>query len=113
MHLKVQKLGYTVKLLLIHVHSKPSRTFTYLEFSSILNFLVWNDLLGQNQAHINSHFDLNNFCQKGCTLKFEKLMFHPVCSLSNLVNLVKAPLGSKFDVRSFEAKNRVFEFDDQ
>ena len=36
-----------------------------------------------------------------------------VCSLSNLVNLVKAPLGSKFDVRSFEAKNRVFEFDDQ
>ena len=29
---------------------------------------------------------------------------------SNLVNLVKALLGSKFDVRSFEAKNRVFEF---
>ena len=33
--------------------------------------------------------------------------------MSNLVNLEKAPLGSKFDVRSFEAKNRVFEFDDQ
>ena len=30
-------------------------------------------------------------------------------SKSNLVNLVKALLGSKFDVRSFEAKNRVFE----
>ena len=31
--------------------------------------------------------------------------------MSNLVNLVKALLGSMFDVRSFEAKNRVFEFD--
>ena len=36
-----------------------------------------------------------------------------VCSMSNLVDLVKALLGSKFDVRSFEAKNRVFEFDHQ
>ena len=26
----------------------------------------------------------------------------------NLVNVVKTVLGSKFDVRSFEAKNRVF-----
>ena len=26
---------------------------------------------------------------------------------------MKAPLGSKFDVRSFEAKDRVFEFNDQ
>ena len=34
-----------------------------------------------------------------------------VCSLSNLVNLVKVLLGSKFDVQSFEAKNRVFKFD--
>ena len=33
--------------------------------------------------------------------------------MSNLVNLVKALLGSMFDVRSFEAKNRVFEFDYQ
>ena len=33
--------------------------------------------------------------------------------MSNLVNVVKALLGSKFDVRSFEAKNRVFEFDHQ
>ena len=33
--------------------------------------------------------------------------------MSNLVKLVKTVLGSKFDVRSFEAKNRVFEFDDQ
>ena len=32
--------------------------------------------------------------------------------MSNLVNLVKALLGSLFDVRSFEAKNRVFEFDE-
>ena len=32
---------------------------------------------------------------------------------SNLVNLVKALLGLKFDVRSFEGKNRVFEFDFQ
>ena len=30
--------------------------------------------------------------------------------MSNLVNVVKALLGAKFDVRSFEAKNRVFEF---
>ena len=36
-----------------------------------------------------------------------------VSSMSNLVNVVKALLGSKFDVRSFEAKNRVFEFDHQ
>ena len=33
--------------------------------------------------------------------------------MSDLVNVVKALLGSKFDVRSFEAKNRVFEFDHQ
>ena len=33
--------------------------------------------------------------------------------MSDLVNVVKALLGSKFDVRSFEAKNRVFEFDYQ
>ena len=33
--------------------------------------------------------------------------------MSNLVNLVKALLGSMFDVRSFEAKNRVFEFNHQ
>ena len=33
--------------------------------------------------------------------------------MSNLVNVVKALLGSKFDVRSFEAKNRVFKFDHQ
>ena len=34
-----------------------------------------------------------------------------VSLMSNLVNLVKALLDSKFDVRSFEAKNKVFEFD--
>ena len=33
--------------------------------------------------------------------------------MSNLVNVVKTVLGSKFDVRSFEANNRVFEFDHQ
>ena len=33
-------------------------------------------------------------------------------SMSNLVNIVNTVLGSKFDVRSFEAKNRVFEFDE-
>ena len=33
--------------------------------------------------------------------------------MSNLANVVKTVLGSKFDVRSFEAKNRVFEFDHQ
>ena len=33
--------------------------------------------------------------------------------MSDLVNLVKALLGSKFKVCSFEAKNRVFEFDHQ
>ena len=31
--------------------------------------------------------------------------------MGNLENVVKALLGSKFDVRSFKAKNRVFEFD--
>ena len=34
-------------------------------------------------------------------------------SMSNLVNVVNTVLGSKFDVRSFEDKNRVFEFDHQ
>ena len=34
-----------------------------------------------------------------------------VSSISNLVNLLKALLGSMSDVRLFEAKNRVFEFD--
>ena len=34
-----------------------------------------------------------------------------VSSKSNFVNLVKALLGLKFNVWSFEAKNRVFEFD--
>jgi len=33
--------------------------------------------------------------------------------MSNLVNVGNTVLGSKFDVRSFEAKNRVFEFDHQ
>ena len=33
--------------------------------------------------------------------------------MSDLVNVVKALSGSKFDVRSFEAKNRVFEFNHQ
>ena len=36
-----------------------------------------------------------------------------VCSMSNLVHLVKALLGSMFNVRSFEAKNRVFGLDHQ
>ena len=36
-----------------------------------------------------------------------------VSSISNLVNVVKALLGLKFNVGSFEAKNRVFEFDHQ
>ena len=34
-----------------------------------------------------------------------------VSSMSNLVNVVKALLSSMFDVRSFEATNRVFKFD--
>ena len=42
---------------------------------------------------------------------FEKMMFEKMMFDKNLVNLVKESLGSKFDVRSFEAKNRVFEFD--
>ena len=33
--------------------------------------------------------------------------------MSDLGKVVKALLGSKFDVRLFEAKNRVFEFDHQ
>ena len=36
-----------------------------------------------------------------------------VSSMSDLVNVEKAVLGSTFDFRSFEAKNRVFEFDHQ
>ena len=31
--------------------------------------------------------------------------------MSNLVNVVKIVLRFEFDVRSFEANNRVFEFD--
>ena len=34
------------------------------------------------------------------------------CSMNNVVNLVKALLGSMFDVCSFKAKNRVLEFDE-
>ena len=33
--------------------------------------------------------------------------------MSNLANLVKALLGLMFNVHSFKAKNRVFEFDHQ
>ena len=33
--------------------------------------------------------------------------------MGNLVNVVKALLGSKFDVRSFKAKNRLFKLDCQ
>ena len=33
--------------------------------------------------------------------------------MNNLVNQVKAILGLKFDVCSFEAKNRVFDYDHQ
>ena len=33
--------------------------------------------------------------------------------MSNLVNVVKTVLGLKFDVRSFEANNRVLELDHQ
>ena len=36
-----------------------------------------------------------------------------VSLMSKLVNVVKTLIGSKFDVRSFEAQNRVFEFDYQ
>ena len=36
-----------------------------------------------------------------------------VCLLGNLVNLVQALLGSNFEVLSFEAKNRMLEFDHQ
>ena len=36
-----------------------------------------------------------------------------VSLMTNLVNLMKALLGLMFDVRSFEAKIRVFEFDPQ
>ena len=53
--------------------------------------------------------------QKMNTFKFVRVQKYDVgvCSISNLVNLVKALLVSKFDVRSFEAKNRLFEFDHQ
>ena len=36
-----------------------------------------------------------------------------VSLMSDLVNFVKVLLGSMLDVRSFKAKNRVFEFDHQ
>ena len=36
-----------------------------------------------------------------------------VCSMSDWVTLIKAQWGSMFDVCSFEAKNRVFEFNHQ
>ena len=47
------------------------------------------------------------------TFEFIRKNYVPVSSISNLVNLVKALLGSMFDVCLFEAKNRVFEFDHQ
>ena len=50
------------------LQSKPSGTSRYLEVAPIFNFLNANDFLGQDQTHINSHFDLDNFYQKGCTL---------------------------------------------
>ena len=36
-----------------------------------------------------------------------------VCSMSDLVNLVNALLGSMFEVLSFKLKNKVFKFDDK
>ena len=47
------------------------------------------------------------------TFEFIRKNYVPVSSISNLVNLVKALLGSMFDVCLFGAKNRVFEFDHQ
>ena len=59
-------------------------------------------------------------CSSSITIKWTCLSSFDVrkndvraSSMGNLVNVVKALLGSKFDVRSFEAKNRVFEFDHQ
>ena len=59
-------------------------------------------------------------CSSSITIRWTRLSSFDVrkndvrvSSMSNLVNVVKTVLGSKFDVRSFEAKNRVFEFDHQ
>ena len=70
MHKKIKKMHFRkiVKFLLMKLQSKPSGTSRYLEVAPIFNFLNANDFLGQDQTHINSHFDLDNFYQKGCTL---------------------------------------------
>ena len=67
---KVQKMGFCkiVKFLLIQLQSRASGTSRQLEIAPISNFLVGNEFLGQNQALINSHFGLDNFCPKECTL---------------------------------------------
>ena len=66
-----------VKFLLIQLQNKPSGTSRYLEIAPILGFLVPNGFLGQNSTHINSHFDSDNFYQKGCTLMY--ISFHLFC----------------------------------
>ena len=52
-------------------------------------------------------------CLSSITNRWTRSSSFDVSSKSNLVNQVKALLGSKFDVRSIEAKNRMLEFDHQ
>ena len=84
-----------------------------------------SDLVNVMKTVLGSKFDVWSFEAKNRVFEFDHQqmnMFELIqcskndvwdSSMSNLVNLVKALLGSKFDVWSFEAKNRVFEFDHQ
>ena len=82
------------------------------------NFLIYSD--GSNNVQ-SSMFDRSK-PKIGCsiTIRWTRSSSFDVrkndvrvSSMSDLGNVVKALVGSKFDVQSFEAKNRVFEFDNQ
>ena len=84
-----------------------------------------SNLVNQVKALLGSKFDVRSFEAKNRVFEFDHQQMNTFefvrCSKndvgvslkSNLINIVKVLLGSKFDVRSFKAKNRVFEFDHQ
>jgi len=69
--MEIQKKIHFTKIvifLLLKLWSKSSGTSRYLEIAPILNFLGPNEFLGQTSTLISSHFILDNFRPKGCTL---------------------------------------------
>ena len=65
-----------------------------------------------SKPKIGCSSSINNRLTRSSSFDVEK-NYVQVSSMSNLVNLEKALLGSKFGVRSIEARNRVFKFDHQ